>query len=160
MKVTLDTVLYSNTSDRIILQSCMQNWFRNPKDLQFTDPRMSYPFDFRKWCSLSYKEKNTKTFVIKKDKWIIGYISLKTVPEKKQAHLFHLFVDKEYRQLGLARMLIDHVVKLSKDLHLNYITLNVTPKNERAIIIYKAAGFEENGITSSGSVKMKKLVDQ
>jgi len=155
MKVTLDTVLYSNSSDRKILQSCMQNWFRNPKDLQFTDPRMPYPFDFRKWCSLSYKEENTQSIVIRKDKWIIGYVSVKTTPENKKAQLFHLFVDKGFRKVGLAKLLIEHVIQLSKNVHMNYVTLNVVPKNTRAIAIYEAAGFEENGVTSSGRVKMR-----
>ncbi len=156
MKVTLDTVFYSNSSDRKILQACLQNWFRNPKDLQFTDPRMSYPFDFRKWCALSYTEENVKTFVIKKDKWIIAYLSIQIVQESNHAHLFHLFVDQENRQLGFAKMLIDHAVEMANNLKLKYITLRVSPKNERGILIYKTAGFEENGVTAQGSIKMKK----
>lgn len=156
MNVTIKPVSYTNSSDRIILQACLQNWFRNPKDLQFTDPRMSYPFDFRKWCALSYTEENVKTFVVKKDKWIVAYLSIKIVHEKKYAHLFHLFVDHEYRHLGLAKMLMDHAFELANNLKLNYITLRVSPKNERGILIYKTAGFKENGITTQGNIKMRK----
>ncbi len=159
MKVTLDTVFYSNSSDRKILQACLQNWFRNPKDLQFTDPRMSYPFDFRKWCALSYTEENVKTFVIKKDKWIIAYLSIQIVQESNHAHLFHLFVDQENRQLGLAKMLLDHAVEMAYNLKLKYITLRVSPKNERGIGIYEKAGFTQEGKTSSGSLTLKKQLD-
>jgi len=158
MKVTLDTVFYSNSGDRKILQACLKSWFRNPKDLQFTDPRMSYPFDFRKWCALSYAEENIKTFVVKKDKWIVAHLSEKVILENKQAHLFHLFVDQEHRQLGLAKMLIDHAVEMAEKLKMSYITLAVVHKNKRGISIYKKAGFEENGLTTHGNIKMKKKI--
>ncbi|MBC8323687.1 MAG: GNAT family N-acetyltransferase [Candidatus Marinimicrobia bacterium] len=158
MNVTINPVSYSNSSDRKILQACLQNWFRNPKDLQFTDPRMSYPFDFRKWCALSYTEENVKTFVIKKDKWIVAYLSVKIVNEYEFAHLFHLFVDQEHRQLGLAKMLIEHAIEMAQKLKLKYISLRVSPKNERGILIYKTAGFEENGVTTQGNIKMRKEI--
>ncbi len=156
MKVTLDTVSYSNPNERKMLKSCMHNWFSNPRDLQFTDPRIPYPFDFRKWCSLSYNEENIKTFVIKKEGWVVGYLSVKVIPEKKQAHFFHLFVDHDHRRWGLAKKLLDHAIKYADNLELNYITLNVVPKNERGISIYKAAGFIEDGVTARGSIKMRK----
>lgn len=156
MKVTIKTVSYSNTRDRKILQSCLQNWFKNPKELQFTDPRMFYPFDFRKWCSLSYKEENVTPFIAVIENWIVAYISVKVVPENRQAHLFHLFVDQKYRHQGLAKMLLSHAEDFAKELKLNYITLHVSPKNDRAIQVYQQFGFVDNGVTSRGSIKMKK----
>lgn len=158
MKVTLDTVSYSNPNERKMLKSCMNNWFSNPRDLQFTDPRILFPFDFRKWCALSYNEENIKTFVIKKEGWIVAYLSVKVIPEKKQAHFFHLFVDHDHRRGGLAKKLLNHAIKYADNLELNYITLNVVSKNERGISIYKAAEFIEDGVTARGSIKMRKVV--
>ncbi len=156
MKVTIKTVSYSNSRDRKILQVCLQNWFKNPKDLQFTDPRMYYPFDFRKWCSLSYKNENITTYVAVKEKWIVAYISVSVAPEKQHAHFFHLFVYREHRQQGFAKMLLSHAEHFVKESKLNYITLHVSPKNDTAKQIYKEFGFVDNGVTSRGSFKMKK----
>jgi len=88
MKVTLDTVSYSNPSDRKILISCLSGWFTNPRELQFTEPRMTYPFDFRKWCSQSYNEDNIQSYVVKMDKWIVAYLSVKVIFENRKAHFF------------------------------------------------------------------------
>ncbi|MCH7612541.1 MAG: GNAT family N-acetyltransferase [Candidatus Marinimicrobia bacterium] len=158
MNVIIKTVSYSNTHDRKILQSCLQNWFENPKELQFTDPRMFYPFDFRKWCSLSYKEENVTPFIAVIENWIVAYISVKVVPENRKAHLFHLFVDQKYRHQGIAKKLLAHAEHFAKELKLNYITLHVSPKNDRAKQIYEQFGFVDNGVTSRGSIKMKKEV--
>lgn len=156
MKVTLDTVSYSNPSDRKILISCLNGWFTNPRELQFTEPRMTYPFDFRKWCSQSYNEDNIQSYVVKMDKWIVAYLSVKVIFENRKAHFFHLFVDQKYRQQGLAKMLLDHAIQFVEKSKLNYITLHVASKNVRARSIYKQFGFIEVGETSRGSIKMKK----
>lgn len=156
MKVTVKKVSYSNSSDRKILQACLQNWFKNPKDLQLTDPRMSYPFDFRKWCSLSYKEENVRSIVAMDKKWIVAYLSVKIIPEKNQAHLFHLFVDKNFRRHGYAKSLLNQAERISKNLSVKNITLHVNPKNDRAIYIYKKFGFIDRGTTARGSIKMIK----
>ena len=150
------TVSYSNAHERKMLKACLRNWFSNPRDLQFTDPRMPYPFDFRKWCALSYQEENIKTFVINEEGWVVAYLSVKIIPENKQAHFFHLFVDKNHRRWGLAKKLLDHAINYAEDFNVNFITLNVVPKNERAIAVYKTAGFIEDGVTARGSIKMKK----
>jgi ribosomal protein S18 acetylase RimI-like enzyme len=60
--------------------------------------------------------------------------------------------------LGLAKMLIDHAVEMAEKLKLSYITLAVVHKNKRGISIYKKAGFEENGLTTNGNIKMKKKI--
>ena len=55
-------------------------------------------------------------------------------------------------------MLIDHAVEMAEKLKLSYITLAVVHKNKRGISIYKKAGFEENGLTTNGNIKMKKKI--
>ncbi len=88
----------------------------------------------------------------------MAYLSVKVIPEKKQAHFFHLFVDHDHRRGGLAKKLLDHAIKYADNLELSYITLNVVSKNERGISIYKAAEFIEDGVTARGSIKMRKVV--
>lgn len=158
MKITLDTVSYSNPQDRKILQACLSNWFADPKEFQFTDPRMTYPFDFRKWCSLSYKDDDSTSLVVKLDGWIVAYLSVKHNSDSGHVHFFHLFVDKEYRNQRFAKTILDAGVKLANELGASFITLNAVPKNERAIGIYKMAGFILDGKTSSGSLILKKEI--
>jgi len=158
MKITLETVSYSNPQDRKILQACLSNWFSSPKELQFTDPRMSYPFDFRKWCSLSYKDGNSTSLIVKMDGWIVAYLSVKHTSESKHVHFFHLFVDKNHRNKGLARTILDAGVALAEELGASYITLNAVSKNKRAIGIYEISGFKQEGVTNSGSLILKKEI--
>jgi len=108
MNVTIKTVSYSNSSDRKIIQACLQNWFKNPKDLHLTSPQMTYPFDFRKWSALYYKGDDTTSLVALDKKWIVAYLSVKVIPENNQGVLFHLIVDREYRRKGLAKLLMEH----------------------------------------------------
>lgn len=117
---------------------------------------MTYPFDFRKWSALYYKGDDTTSLVALDKKWIVAYLSVKVIPENNQGVLFHLIVDREYRRKGLAKLLMEHAGKYADKLNLTNLTLHVSPKNSRAINIYKKFGFVAQGATSRGSIKMKK----
>jgi len=120
---------------------------------------MVYPFDFRKWCTLSYREENVTTYVAMDKNWIVAYMSIKVIPENQQAHLFHIFVDADYRNQGLAKMLLDHATHFANESKLTNITLHVFQKNDRAKHIYQQFGFLETGVTTGGNIKMEKELD-
>lgn len=88
----------------------------------------------------------------------MAYLSVKVIPENIRAHFFHLFVDHDHRRWGLAKKLLDHATNYAEECNVNFITLNVVPKNERGIAVYKAAGFIEDGVTARGSIKMRKVI--
>ena len=97
---------YENSRDNRILKSCLTTWFSNPKELHLTDPKMTYPFQFKQWVNLSYKGLNTETWGSFSGKWMVGIVSLEHLQEEGRIHLFHIYVDKEYRRNGIGEKLI------------------------------------------------------
>ena len=141
LEYTLEKISYSKKEDCRIIESVLNGWFQNPKTLNLVSPNLTYPFKFKDWVSKNYFEKSKPiiSIVVKIKNWIVGHISYRI--EKNKVHLFHLIIDEKYRDLGLAKLLID---KVERDCFLkkkDYITLNVLKKNEVAISLYKKLGF-------------------
>jgi len=155
-KISISTISYKKKEDIRIINACLSNWFKNPKVLHFTSPNMTYPFNLKKWISLSYKEKNNKTIIIKIDDWIIGHLSIKEKKEQGSAHLFHLIIDPNYHRKGFAKKLILYAEELINNDNIKKITLNVAKKNQAARQLYYALGYADKETTRSGSIKMEK----
>ena len=155
-KISISAMSYKKKEDIRILSACLSNWFKNPKVLYFTSPNMSYPFNLKKWISLSYKEKNNKTIIIKIDDWIIGHLSIKKEKEQGSAHLFHLIIDPNYLRKGFAKKLIFYAEELIKCDNIKKITLNVVRKNQAARQLYYALGYADIETTRLGYIKMEK----
>ena len=155
--ISISTITYYKKEDIRILNACLSNWFSNPKTLHFTSPNMNYPFNLKQWISLSYKEKNNKTIIIKIDDWIIGHLSIKEKKEQRSAHLFHLIIDPNYHRKGFAKKLILYAEELINNDNIKKITLNVVKKNQAARQLYYALGYADKETTRSGSIiKMEK----
>ena len=155
-KISISAMSYKKKEDIRILSACLSNWFKNPKVLYFTSPNMSYPFNLKKWISLSYKEKNNKTIIIKIDDWIIGHLSIKKEKEQGSAHLFHLIIDPNYHRKGFAKKLILYAEELINNDNIKKITLNVAKKNQAARQLYYALGYKDKETTRLGYIKMEK----
>ena len=155
-KISISAMSYKKKEDLRILSACLSNWFKNPKVLYFTSPNMSYPFNLKKWISLSYKEKNNKTIIIKIDDWIIGHLSIKEKKEQRSAHLFHLIIDPNYLRKGFAKKLIFYAEELIKCDNIKKITLNVVRKNQAARQLYYSLGYADKDRTRLGHIKMEK----
>ena len=153
---TIDQVYYTNPKHVSVLEAVLTQWFKNPKDLQFTDPRMTYPFSFNRWRKLSYEQPFVDTYVLKNGKWIIGYVSVMSIPNHKQKHIFHFFIEKGNRGKGLGKWFLDHLLEKIHTADLALVTLRVLPKNEIAIKLYESRGFLFTGKTHSGSLNMEK----
>ena len=151
-KISISAMSYKKKEDIRILNACLSNWFKNPKVLYFTSPNMTYPFNLKKWISLSYKEKNNKTIIIKIDDWIIGHLSIKEKKEQGSAHLFHLIIDPNYHRKGFAKKLILYAEELINNDNIKKITLNVVKKNQAARQLYYALGYADKETTRSGSI--------
>ena len=155
-KISISAMSYKKKEDIRILSACLSNWFKNPKVLYFTSPNMSYPFNLKKWISLSYKEKNNKTIIIKIDDWIIGHLSIKDEKEQETAHLFHLIIDPNYLRKGFAKKLILYAERVIKYDNIKKITLNVVRKNQAARQLYYSLGYADKEKTRLGHIKMEK----
>lgn len=156
MLLQFEEYSYSKPKDARILEACLKRWFANPKDLNLTDPRMAYPFNFKKWIALSYQSKQSHTYVMKENGWIIGMLSLKVDPDLQQAHLFHVFVDRNHRGRGHGKAIAEFAETTARKMGFRKMTLYVLPGNTRAKQLYENLGFKKVGMTKTGTQAMEK----
>ena len=154
-KISISTITYKKKEDIRILNSCLSNWFTDPKILHFVHPEMAYPFKIERWISLSYLHK-TSTLILKDHNWIIGHLSIRKNKESKSAHLFHLIIDSDYQRNGYAKKLIIHAEKVITKKNINKININVMKKNQIAKKLYNSLGYLDISINKSGRIKMLK----
>ena len=158
-KISISTITYYKKEDIRILNACLSDWLSDPKILHFTSPNMTYPFNLKKWISLSYKEKNIETIIIKVDNWIVGHLSIKYEEDKNSAHLFHLIIDQNQLRKGYAKKLILYAEKILNDNNnIKKITLNVVKKNQIAKELYYSLGYEKINNKRTGNIKMVKNI--
>ena len=143
MSIIIEKVNYKNTKDIRILETVLTNWFKNPKELNLVEPRMKYPFNFKKWVTLTYKNSDIKSFALKENKWIVGIGNIIFNENNKWAHALHIFIDEKYRKKGLATKMLQHLESLARDKKMKTLTLRVMPKNMPAKKLYQKMGFEE-----------------
>lgn len=84
-------------------------------------------YDGYKYCILNFKGTN------------VGYLAFKK--EGKQLFLSKLYVEKEYRNNGIADLAIKHLMHVCDRDGLEKICLNVNKKNCESIEIYEKMGF-------------------
>ena len=152
--ITIEQVSYNNEKQTRVIKACLETWFKNPKDLNLTAPQMTYPFNFNRWIADSYSKQNTLSYIIKKDKWIVGYMSLQLQPQKDIIHLFHVFIDRSFRGKGISKLLAQKAISYAHEKNIPAITLFVNPNNQIAIKLYESFGFTEIGYNKTGSMKM------
>ena len=157
---TLEKISYSKKEDCRIIESVLNGWFQNPKTLNLVSPNLTYPFKFKDWVSKNYigTSKQIISVVIKSKNWIVGHISYRI--EKNKVHLFHLIIDKKFRGLGLAKLLI---TKVERDCFLKQkgdIKSNILKKNKEAINLYKKLGYSTFKSKNSKTIVMKKNYNQ
>lgn len=153
-ETTIEQLSYKNAEQSRILKACLETWFKNPKDLQLTSPKVSYPFKFKNWIDTSYLKLESVTYVLKKDDWIIGHMSIQLRPQFNSIHIFHLFVDRANRSKGFSKLLVNKALEYSKRKQIQKITLAVNRNNPIAIKLYQTYGFEIVGENKIGSYKM------
>ena len=153
---TLEKISYSRKEDCRIMESTLGRWFKDPKILNLVSPNLTYPFNFKDWVSKNYSKNHLPaiSFVILKKRWIVGHISFRI--ENDKAYLFHLVIDKQYRRLGLAKMLIAEVEKHALRMR-KTVTLKILQKNKEALKLYKSLGYTVVPGENLRSVKMRKF---
>jgi ribosomal protein S18 acetylase RimI-like enzyme len=60
-------------------------------------------------------------------------------------HVYQMWVDPDYRGLGIGELLLDQVVKWSGSNNTNLVVLSVTDTNVAAKTLYLSYGFQETG---------------
>ena len=158
MSIKIKNISYKKTKDIRILETVLANWFNNPKELNLIEPRMRYPFNFKKWVELSYKESNIESFSWKNDMWIIGLGNIRFNENTQKAHAFHIFTDPKYRNQGLATKMLEHLESLAKNKNMEALTINVVPKNNSAKALYEKIGFKNIKSSKKKWEKMEKII--
>ncbi len=154
----MEEILFSRKEDCRILESVLSDWLSKPKILNYVEPKLNFPFNFKKWLSI-YKNNNTNTFVIKKKNWIIGYISVQISHNKKNCELFHLFIDKSFRNNALGQLLINRSEEFGKLKGVETFSVNLINKNQAAINLFEKLGYNKKVIKNNGSLKMVKVIN-
>lgn len=109
------------------------------------DKTIDKKFKVKDYFTSIYKDDNNKLLIYKTDDKIVGYIFAKKI--EKGILIDGLYVEKTYRNNGIATDLINHVIKISKENKIPYIDINVMYENESAKNLYKKLGFNEFRIT-------------
>lgn len=81
--------------------------------------------------------------VASKGDTVIGYIGSQSV--LGEADMMNVAVCEQYRNQGIARMLITELIDALKDNNVHCLTLEVRASNEPAIHLYHALGFVQVG---------------
>ena len=111
------------------------------KDILTIDFDDFWTFDVLKSEILS---NNSKYIVIKNDSEILGFAGIKIILD--EADIMNIVVKKAYRNKKIGSLLLDSLVKLSKELSIKSITLEVNEKNLVAFHLYEKFGFKKVGI--------------
>jgi ribosomal protein S18 acetylase RimI-like enzyme len=80
-------------------------------------------------------------FVAIEDGTLAGYVGIH--PHDEYGHVIGMLVDQRYRGRGIGKALLDRAIAWSQQQQLSDVSLLVFPHNERAITLYRNAGFEE-----------------
>ena len=144
MSISIKKIDYNNKDDSRILEAVLNNWFKNPKELNLFEPRLKYPFNYKKWKALTYNSSNVESFSLINDKLIIGIVSILFNTDSSRAHIMHIFIDTAYRRRGLATKIIKYLEKLANNKKMKILSLRLMPKNEPAKKLYEKIGFKEN----------------
>ena len=82
----------------------------------------------------------SRCLVITMDNKLAGFITYSIIYDR--AEIVDIYIDKEYRKQGFAKMLLSKVIDISMDNKCINITLEVNSNNTAAIGLYKKYGFE------------------
>jgi ribosomal protein S18 acetylase RimI-like enzyme len=80
-------------------------------------------------------------FLAIEDGRLLGYIGIH--PHDEYGHVIGMLVDENYRGRGIGKALLDAAEGWARERGLPEISLLVFPHNERALRLYRSAGFEQ-----------------
>ena len=155
--ITIRKINYDRKNECRIFQTCLKNWFSDPKALHLTEPKLRYPFDFEKWMKFFYSREK-ETWVLLKNDWITACISFRYCSGEKNGQLLHIFVDKDYRRNGYGKKLIFHTQDRLKELRCSHVTMKIHSGNKSAIHFFHSVGFQMKSIKTNKTILMEKFL--
>ena len=86
---------------------------------------------------------NSLYFVAKEEKEIVGFVGV--LINVDFTEITNIVVKKDFRKLGIGKMLLEKIIEETKKINKEMIYLEVNENNECAINLYKKYRFEEVG---------------
>tara|TARA_B100001250_G_scaffold249554_1_gene214484 strand:+ start:635 stop:1111 length:477 start_codon:yes stop_codon:yes gene_type:complete len=157
VSLSIKELNYDNLDELRKLESALKNWFANPKELNFTDSEMRYPFDMKKWININYRLNKIQTVVLSKDDWIIGYGGVKFIEKNNRAHIAQIYLDPKHRGTGLKKRIINYIEDLSKKNNHSTVSITAMKKDESSRALYNDLGFVEIEILGN-KISMEKKI--
>ena len=90
------------------------------------------------------ENKYTKYIVAKINKNIVGFAGIKY--NFSTVEIMNIVTNKNYRRKGIATIMLNNLIELSKEFNVSKIELEVNEKNISAINLYQKKGFKQVGI--------------
>lgn len=103
----------------------------------------SYPFPWTRGIFQDCLRVGYRCHVLEADDKVAGYGIVSHALD--EAHLLNICIHPEQRRSGLARLLLDYVVREAQIGAANRLFLEVRPSNKAAITLYKKNGFRAIG---------------
>jgi len=150
VSLTIKQINYDNLDDLKKLESALKNWFTNPKELNFTDPNMQYPFDMKKWININYKLNKIETIALSKDNWIIGFGGVKFFERSNRAHIAQIYLDLDHRGKGYKKQMIDYIEDLGAKKNVKTLSISAMKKDISARTLYESIDYQE--VDTKGNV--------
>lgn len=119
----------------------------NLQDLQYLKQHLTTQFDDFWTSSILENEfngENTTYIVAEENNEIIGFAGILTIID--ESNIMNIVTKKEKRHMGIGSLLLLELIKISENLNMKSITLEVNENNTPAINLYKKYNFEQVGV--------------
>ncbi|HSH26390.1 MAG TPA: ribosomal protein S18-alanine N-acetyltransferase [Wenzhouxiangella sp.] len=103
----------------------------------------SYPYPWTRGIFQDCLRVGYRCRVLEADSEIAGYAIVSHALD--EAHLLNLCIHPEQRGSGLARLLLEHVIREAQVGRADRLFLEVRPSNKAAVTLYKSSGFRTIG---------------
>lgn len=118
------------------------------EDLEQIKDNLSKDFDNFWDYEILKEELNSQTskYIVAKNlnNIIVGFAGIKIILD--EAEIMNIVTKKEERHQGIGKLLLNEIIKISKENNINLINLEVNAKNTIAINLYKKYNFKEVGL--------------
>lgn len=128
--------------ENILINKMTNEDLEKIKDNLFKDFDNFWDYEILKE-ELNYR--TSKYIVAKKsNNIIVGFAGIKIILD--EAEIMNIVTKKEERHQGIGKLLLNEIIKISKENNIYLINLEVNAKNTIAINLYKKYNFKEVGL--------------
>lgn len=108
--------------------------------------KSSFPTPWSLRLFLSELENPLSRIILAKDRAgkLLGYVCFRIIMD--ETHILNIAVNKLFRRKGIAKKLLEHIMKYAGERGAKIFLLEVRHLNTAALDLYKGLGFRETGV--------------